>query len=176
MDISKITIGKKPPEDLNVIIEIPMRADPIKYEIDTESGAILVDRIQTAAMYYPANYGFVPHTLCGDGDALDVLVVCDYPLMTGSVINVRPIGVIMMEDESGMDEKIVAVPSIKIDKSQKHINDIKDLPELFVKSIVHFFEHYKDLEDGKWVKIGAVEGAESAKKLIEKAIIASSQK
>ncbi len=171
MNIDKILIGNNPPEDLNVVIEIPMRSDPIKYEIDTDSGNVIVDRIQSAAMYYPANYGFVPHTLCGDGDAIDVLVVCDYPLMIGSVINVRPIGVIMMEDEGGMDEKIIAVPNAKISKSQKHINDISDLPELLVKSIKHFFEHYKDLEDGKWVKIGAIEGKESAKKLIKDAIL-----
>ncbi len=173
MDFSKINSGNNPPEDINVIIEIPMRSDPIKYEIDHASGIILVNRIQPTAMYYPANYGFVPNTLGGDGDPIDVLVVCDYPLIVGSCINARPIGVLMMEDEGGVDEKIIAVPNHKVSKMYENIHNISDLPELFIKSIKHYFEHYKDLEPEKWVKVGSIESSQIAKQIIQKAILRS---
>lgn len=170
MDISKIPAGKKPPEDVNIVIEIPMMSDPIKYEFCKESGAIVVDRIQNVAMYYPANYGFIPGTLGGDGDSVDALLVCGYKLAPGCVINARPIGVIMMEDEGGMDEKIIAVPSSKVAKKFDKIQDISDLDQDIVSSIKHFFEHYKDLEPGKWVKISSIEGAEVARRVIKDSI------
>lgn len=170
MNINAIPTGKNPPEDLNVIIETPVDGDPIKYEMDKESGALFVDRFLHTPMRYPGNYGFVPHTLSDDGDPIDVIVCNTRPLIPGSVLNVRPIGVLIMEDESGQDEKILAVPSSKLTKRYDHVKDYKDLPEITIKQIVHFFEHYKDLEPNKWVKISEVQGVEEAKKLILEAV------
>lgn len=170
MDISKIKIGKNPPSEVNVVIEVPMNADPIKYEFDKESGAIVVDRIIGTPMYYPCNYGFIPNTLSDDGDPCDVLVINQYSLIPGSVIAVRPIGVLLMEDESGMDEKIVAVPAVKINPFYKNVNELKDLPESLLNQIKHFFEHYKDLEAGKWVKLKDFADKKKAEELILESI------
>ena len=153
MDISKIAIGKNVPEEVNVIIEVPMGADPVKYEMDKDSGAIFVDRFVQTAMHYPCNYGFIPHTLSLDGDPADVLVVSRHPLVPGCVISARPIGVLLMEDDGGKDEKIIAVPTTKLDPYYADIKEHTDLPNIFIAQIQHFFEHYKDLEKGKWVKI-----------------------
>ncbi len=169
MEVAKLKPGKNPPEDIFVVIEIPAGSS-VKYELDKESGAIFVDRFLYTAMYYPFNYGFVPKTLAEDGDPIDVLVVSNQPVAPGSVIRARPIGVLIMEDESGRDEKIVAVPVSKLDPSFEKINSIEDLPEALLNKIKHFFEHYKELEPGKWVKITGWEGAEKAKELISKAI------
>ena len=170
MDISKLAIGKNPPEIVNVVIEIPQGGAPIKYEIDKESGALLVDRMMSTAMYYPANYGFVPHTLSGDGDPCDVLVVTHTPIMSGAVVSCRPIGVLLMTDESGQDEKIIAVPTDKISPYTAHIQSCKDLPAVLVEQIEHFFAHYKDLEKGKWVKITRWGDAAEARDFINQGI------
>ncbi|MDX1923750.1 MAG: inorganic diphosphatase [Rickettsiaceae bacterium] len=170
MDLQKISIGKNPPEEINVIVEIPMNSDPVKYEFDKDSGAIFVDRFIQVSMSYPCNYGFVPHTLGGDGDPIDVLVVSSHPAIPGSVIKCRPIGVLLMEDESGEDEKILAVPITKIDASMEDIKSYNDLNPLLVKRIVHFFERYKDLEKGKWVKITGWGDVAKAHELIEESI------
>lgn len=153
MDLVKIPTGKNPPHEINVVIEVPIGGDPVKYEIDKESGAVFVDRFLHTAMHYPCNYGFIPHTLSGDGDPVDVLVVGSKTLIPGCVLPCRPIGVLMMEDESGVDEKILAVPTSKIEPFYANVNSYKDLPESFTDKISHFFEHYKDLEKGKWVKV-----------------------
>eukprot|EP00903_Cladosiphon_okamuranus_P002482 g2480.t1 len=166
MRIDAVPIGKNPPEDINVIIEVSVGGEPIKYEMDKDAGAMYVDRFLYTPMRYPGNYGFVPHTLCGDGDPIDVVVVNQRPIVPGAIMNCRPIGVVLMEDESGQDEKIIAVPSHKLSKRYDNIHDITDLPEITIAQVKHFFEHYKDLEPGKWVKITGVEGAEAAKKLI----------
>jgi len=152
MDISKIPVGNAP-EEVNVIIEIAAGAAPVKYEFDKDSGALFVDRFLTTAMFYPANYGFIPHTLSEDGDPADVLVITQTPVVPGSVITARPIGVLLMEDESGMDEKIIAVPKDKLHPFTKDVQTLNDLPEMTLKQISHFFERYKDLEEGKWVKV-----------------------
>ena len=170
MRIEAISIGDNPPEDLNVIIEVPIGGHPIKYELDKESGALIVDRFLYTPMTYPGNYGFVPHTLSEDGDPIDVLVCNTRPLMPGCVINVRPIGVLVMEDNAGQDEKIIAVPSGHVTKRYDGINDYDDLPEITLNQIEHFFEHYKDLEPGKWVKIDQWQNVDIAKKLILEAV------
>lgn len=170
MRIDAVPIGKNPPEDINVIIEVSVGGEPIKYEMDKEAGAMYVDRFLYTPMRYPGNYGFVPHTLCGDGDPIDVIVVNQRPIVPGAIINCRPIGVLLMEDESGQDEKILAVPSHKLTKRYDAIHDVADLPDITVQQVKHFFEHYKDLEPGKWVKVIGVEGVESAKKLIQVSI------
>lgn len=156
--------------EINVIIEIPMNSNPVKYEIDKESGAIFVDRFVQTAMFYPCNYGFIPHTLANDGDPVDVLVVSHYPVIPGCVIRSRPIGVLMMEDESGLDEKIIAVPVGKLDISFDAIKDLSDLCPMLTQRIKHFFEHYKDLEKGKWVKIKGWENTKKAEMLINEGI------
>lgn len=167
MLIDKISVGKNPPEEINVIIEIPMNSSsPVKYEFDKESGAIFVDRIMQAAMYYPCNYGFVPHTLSGDGDPVDVLVASSTPFIPGSVVKCRPIAVLMMEDESGFDEKILAVPISKVDSSWDHVKSIKDVSDSLKDRIMHFFENYKKLEKGKWVKVVGWEDTAKAKQFI----------
>lgn len=153
MSLNDVPAGKSLPEDINVIIEIPANASPIKYEVDKASGAVFVDRFMTAPMFYPANYGYVNHTLSLDGDPVDVLVPTPYPLQTGVVVRCRPIGMLKMTDESGEDAKIIAVPVSKLSKEYDHIHDIDDLPELLKGQITHFFEHYKELEAGKWVKV-----------------------
>ena len=153
MGLDLVPTGKNPPEEINVIIEIPKDAEPVKYEVDKASGAIFVDRMLSTPMRYPCNYGYVPHTLCGDGDPADVLVILPLPLIPGSVIRVRPVGVLQMADEAGSDEKILAVPITKVFRGYAHINDIDDVPQHWLDRIGHFFEHYKDLEKGKWVKL-----------------------
>ena len=166
MDISKIEIGKNAPDDVNVIIEVPMGSEPIKYEIDKDSGALFVDRFLHTAMTYPCNYGFIPHTLSDDGDPTDVLVVGRRPLMPGCVVAVRPIGVLLMEDNAGMDEKILAVPAKRLHPFWDEVEEYTDLPKILIEQIQHFFEHYKDLEQGKWVKIMGWEGKAKAEELI----------
>src|SRR3989338_1632684 len=171
MNIEKISIGKNVPNQVNVIIEVPMNADPVKYEMDKESGAIFVDRFIATPMYYPCNYGFIPHTLSEDGDPADVLVISDFPVVPGAVIAVKPVRVLIMEDEKGMDEKILAVPAKKLNSQFENIQSYKELPENLLSKIKHFFEHYKDLEKGKWVKVKSFEDARKAFQLIEEAII-----
>lgn len=175
MRIDAVPIGKNPPEDINVIIEVSVGGEPIKYEMDKEAGAMYVDRFLYTPMRYPGNYGFVPHTLCGDGDPIDVVVVNQRPIVPGAIINCRPIGVLIMEDESGMDEKVIAVPSTKVTRRYENVHEVTDLPEITVAQIKHFFEHYKDLEPGKWVKIKTVEDAATAKRLILESIDRANQ-
>jgi len=170
MRIEAITIGSNPPNDVNVIIEVPVGGQPIKYEMDKEAGTLVVDRFLYTPMAYPGNYGFVPHTLSDDGDPIDVLVCNTRPLVPGCVINVRPIGVLIMEDNAGQDEKILAVPSDHLTKRYENVKHFSDLPEITLLQIAHFFEHYKDLEPGKWVKIGDWQDADVAKSLIKEAI------
>ncbi len=170
MDISKISTGAKPPHDINVVIEIPVGGVPVKYEIDKESGALVVDRFMHTAMYYPANYGFIPGTLSEDGDPCDVLVVSQVPVVPGCVIRCRPVGALMMEDEKGQDEKILAVPVDKLNPFYHGIKSYKDLPEILCDQIGHFFEHYKDLEKGKWVKISKWIDTAEAESMILKGI------
>ncbi|MGB8433022.1 MAG: inorganic diphosphatase [Burkholderiales bacterium] len=153
MRLDAIPVGKNPPDDINVIIEVPVGGEPIKYEIEKESGALFVDRFLYTPMRYPGNYGFVPHTLCGDGDPLDVLVANTRALVPGSVINCRAVGVLVMEDEAGLDEKVIAVPTHKLTQRYDSVKTVTDLPEITRSQIEHFFQHYKDLEPGKWVKI-----------------------
>ena len=153
MHIDKIASGVNVPEDVNVIIEVPMGSEPIKYELDKDSGAIFVDRFLHTAMTYPCNYGFIPHTLSEDGDPTDVLVVGRRPLMPGCVVGARPVGVLLMEDEKGFDEKIIAVPATRLHPFFHEVKEYTDLPEILREQIQHFFEHYKDLEKGKWVKV-----------------------
>ncbi|WP_041794588.1 inorganic diphosphatase [Pararhodospirillum photometricum] len=153
MDIKKIPVGKNPPKDINVIIEIPMLADPVKYEVDKESGAMYVDRFLHTAMQYPCNYGFVPHTLADDGDPVDVLVIGRIPVAVGSVLRTRPIGVLHMEDEAGRDEKILGVPHSSLHPYHDNVFNFGDVRPIELRRIEHFFAHYKDLEEGKWVKI-----------------------
>jgi inorganic pyrophosphatase len=170
MRIDAISIGDNPPEDVNVIIEVPVGGQPIKYEMDKDAGALFVDRFLYTPMRYPGNYGFVPHTLSEDGDPIDVLVCNTRELIPGCVINVRPIGVLVMEDDGGKDEKIIAVPSPHITRRYENVKTHTDLPDITLKQIEHFFEHYKDLEPGKWVKISGWEGAEKARAMIVEAI------
>jgi len=170
MNISKISIGKNPPDDINVIIEVPIGGEPIKYELDKDSETLFVDRFLYTPMRYPGNYGFVPHTLCGDGDPLDVMVMNSRPIIPGGVIRCRPIGVLLMEDDGGMDEKLIALPVSKITPAYDKISDISDMPEIEAQKIVHFFTHYKDLEPGKWAKIDKIDGVEAARKVILDAI------
>ena len=166
MSLELVPTGNKVPEDVNVVIEIPMNSEPVKYEVDKKSGAIFVDRLLTTPMRYPCNYGYVPHTICGDGDPIDALVMMPMQLVSGCVINCRPIGMLEMEDEAGTDEKLVVVPSAKISKLYANIKTVRELPELTRNQISHFFEHYKDLEKGKWVKIKGWHGPRDAKKTI----------
>jgi inorganic pyrophosphatase len=170
MNIDAIAIGKNPPDDLNVIIEVPIGGEPIKYEIDKASGALFVDRFLYTPMRYPGNYGFVPHTLCGDGDPLDVIVMNSRPLVPGAVVRCRPVGVLVMEDDGGQDEKILAVPVSKLTKVYDHVKNYTDLPMIEVEKVKHFFTHYKDLEPGKWAKISHVGDVDEARKLIVEAI------
>lgn len=170
MPLSNIPIGSNPPEDVNVIIENPLGGEPVKYELDKESGAMFVDRFLHTAMYYPGNYGFVPHTLSGDGDPIDVLVIGRVPVMPGAVIRSRPVGVLLMEDEGGDDEKIIAVPVSKLHPYYSDVTEYNDLPEILREQIAHFFTHYKDLERGKWAKILDWGGAARAQELIMAAV------
>ena len=170
MDIKKISIGKNAPNYVNVVIEVPMNSDPVKYEFNKDSGAIEVDRFIATPMYYPCNYGFVPHTLSDDGDPIDVLIVSDYAINPGCVINAKPVGVLIMEDEKGMDEKIIAVPGKKLNSIYEDIADLSELPKGILDKISHFFEHYKDLEKNKWVKIKEFGNKDQAIALINEAI------
>lgn len=173
MRIDAIKIGNNPPEDINVIVEVPYGGEPVKYEMDKEAGTVVVDRILYTSMRYPGNYGFVPHTISDDGDPIDVLIANKRPLIPGSVINCRPIGILHMTDEAGGDEKLVAVPSPKVSTMYKDVHTLEDLPKLLVEQIAHFFERYKDLEDGKWVKIDRWGGADEAQQAIVSAIEAA---
>lgn len=163
MSLNSVPAGRDLPNDFNVIIEIPMNADPIKYEVDKETGAIFVDRFMGTAMHYPCNYGYIPQTLAKDGDPVDVLVITPFPLLPGVVVRCRAIGVLKMTDDGGEDSKILAVPADKILPIYKHWQKPEDLNELRLKQIQHFFEHYKDLEPGKWVKIDGWYGADEAR-------------
>ena len=166
MSLDNVKPGKKVPEAFNVIIEIPMNGDPVKYEVDKESGAIFVDRFMGTSMHYPCNYGYIPKTISDDGDPVDVLVITPFPLIPGVVVSCRPIGVLKMDDEAGGDAKLLAVPEDKILPIYTHWQKPEDINPLRLNQIQHFFEHYKDLEQGKWVKIKGWEGPESAKQEI----------
>jgi inorganic pyrophosphatase len=166
MNLDRVGSGRDLPNDVNVIIEIPMNADPIKYEVDKETGAMFVDRFMSTAMRYPCNYGYIPRTLCGDGDPVDVMVISPYPLSTGVVVRCRPIGVLKMTDEAGEDAKLLAVPIDKLSVLYSKIKSPQDLPTPLLAQIAHFFEHYKDLEAGKWVKLDGWFGREQAEKEI----------
>ena len=170
MRIDAISIGNHPPDDVNVIIEAPLGGQPIKYELDKEAGTLVVDRFLYTPISYPGNYGFVPHTLSEDGDPIDVLVINTRELVPSCVINVRPIGVLIMEDNAGQDGKIIAVTSHKLTQRYGHVLNYSDMPAITMQQIEHFFEHYKDLEPGKWVKMGGWHDAEKAKQLIVQAI------
>jgi len=170
MRLDAIAIGNTPPKDINVVIEVPVGGEPIKYEMDKASGTLFVDRFLYTPMVYPGNYGFVPHTLSQDGDPIDVLVCNTRAIIPGAVMNCRPVGVLVMEDNAGGDEKIIAVPSSKLTRRYEKVMNYKDLPEITVQQIEHFFAHYKDLEPGKWVKIDHWGGVEEAQRLIEQAI------
>jgi inorganic pyrophosphatase len=163
MGLDLVSTGRDVPHEINVVIEIPKDSDPIKYEIDKKTGAIFVDRVLATPMRYPCNYGYVPHTLCGDGDPVDVLVLIPLPLIPGSVIRCRPVGVLRMTDESGADTKIIAAPAPKVFAHYDHIHDIGDVPRHWRDRIGHFFTHYKDLEDGKWVKVEGWDDAAAAR-------------
>ncbi len=169
MSYINVPAGKDLPNDIYAIIEIPAEHAPIKYEIEKDYDALMVDRFMTAPMYYPANYGYVNNTLADDGDPVDVLVVTPYPVAPGSVIRCRPVGVLLMSDEAGKDSKVVAVPHDKLSKAYTDIKEVTDLPSLLVQQIEHFFSRYKDLEDGKWVKIDGWADAETARKEIQEA-------
>ena len=170
MRIDAVPIGNNPPDDVNVVIEVGIGGEPIKYEMNKEAGTLFVDRFLHTPMRYPGNYGFVPHTLSEDGDPIDVLVANTRPIVPGAVINVRPVGVLKMEDDGGGDEKIIAVPSPKLTQRYVHVTNYLDLPQITLEQIQHFFEHYKDLEPGKWVKLIGWGGHEEAKGLIMDAI------
>lgn len=166
MDLRLVSSGRDVPNEVNVIIEIPAHSEPVKYEMDKETGAMFVDRFMSSAMRYPCNYGYVPHTLSPDGDPVDVLVLTPSPLIPGSVIRCRPIGVLKMTDESGDDAKVLALPIDKLCKSYRGIDGYRDLPLDLLERIAHFFEHYKDLDEGKWVRVEGWGGADEAKQEI----------
>ena len=170
MDLSKIPVGTNPPDEVYVVVENGKGGNPVKYEIDKDSGAVFVDRFMYTAMRYPGNYGFIPHTLSEDGDPVDILVLGDTPVIPTAVMSVRPIGVLIMEDEQGMDEKIIAVPVDSLLPDQEEIKSYKDLSKIKRDQIEHFFKHYKDLEPGKWVKVGRWGDADEAKTLIKEGI------
>ena len=170
MDISKISIGEYPPHDVNVLIEIPQGGGPVKYELDKSSGALRVDRFLNTAMFYPGNYGFIPHTLSGDGDPVDVIVVVPSPVVAGAIVRVRPVGALLMKDEAGDDEKVIAVPVDKLHPFYEGVKSYKDLPATLTDQIAHFFQHYKDLEKGKWVTIVRWVDAPKAERMIVEGI------
>jgi inorganic pyrophosphatase len=170
MNLDAIPIGKNPPEDINVIVEVAIGGEPIKYEMDKEAGTLVVDRFLYTPMRYPGNYGFVPHTLSEDGDPIDVLIANTRPIVPGAVINVRPVGVFKMEDDGGGDEKIIAVPVPKLTRRYERIHNYTDLPQITLEQVQHFFEHYKDLEPGKWVKVIGWGDAAEARRLIQEAV------
>jgi inorganic pyrophosphatase len=166
MLINNVSIGKNPPEEVNCIIEVPIGGEPIKYEMDKDSGALVVDRFLYTSMRYPGNYGFIPHTLSDDGDPCDVIVANTRAIIPGAIMSVRPVGVLFMEDEAGGDEKILAVPAAKLTRRYENVHNYTDLPQITLEQIQHFFERYKDLEPGKWVKVVRWGNAEEAQKLI----------
>jgi len=166
MQMSAIAVGADPPRDINVIIEVPIGGEPIKYELDKASGILVVDRFLYTSMRYPGNYGFIPHTLSSDGDPCDVLVVNTRAITPGAMMSVRPVGVLFMEDEAGLDEKIIGVPSSKLTRRYDNVKSYRDLPDITIKQVQHFFEHYKDLEDEKWVKVTRWGGVDDAHRLI----------
>ena len=166
MSLDRVPAGREVPHDCNVIVEIPMRADPIKYEVDKSTGAVFVDRFMWTAMHYPCNYGYIPQTLSDDGDPCDVLVLSPMPLITGVVVRCRPIGMLKLDDEAGGDAKILAVPIDKLSPLYSSVKSPRDLPEIQIRQIAHFFEHYKDLEPGKWVRVGTWVEAEDARREI----------
>ena len=170
MRLDAIPIGSNPPHDVNVIIEVPIGGEPIKYEMDKAAGTLIVDRFLYTPMRYPGNYGFIPHTLSEDGDPCDVLVANTRPIIAGAVISARPIGVLRMRDEAGGDEKIVAVPSSKLTKRYDKIQNYTDMPSITIEQIEHFFSHYKDLEPGKWVEFAGWGDADAARALVVEAI------
>ncbi len=175
MRLDAIAIGHNPPEDVNVIIEVPIGGEPIKYEMDKAAGTLVVDRFLHTAMRYPGNYGFVPHTLSEDGDPIDVLIANTRPIVPGAIVNVRPVGVLKMRDDAGGDEKIIAAPVPKLTKRYAHITEYSHVPEITIQQIQHFFEHYKDLEPGKWVKVIGWGDAAEARRLIAEAIARAKQ-
>jgi len=166
MNLDRVSPGAKAPEEINVIIEIPAHSDPVKYEVDHETGALFVDRFMITAMHYPCNYGYIPHTLSNDGEPCAGLVVTPIPLISGSVIRCRPVALLRMTDESGDDAKVLAVPVNKLTKRWASAKGPEDMPEELLQRIAHFFEHYKDLDEGKWVRVGGWEGVEAAKQEI----------
>ena len=170
MRIDAVSIGKNAPHEVNVIIEVPIGGEPIKYEMDKAAGALIVDRFLYTSMRYPGNYGFIPHTLSDDGDPCDVIIVNTRAIIPGAIMAVRPVGVLLMEDESGGDEKIIAVPSNKLSKRYEKVVNYTDLPQITLDQIQHFFEHYKDLEPGKWVKVVRWGDAAEARDLIDRGI------
>lgn len=170
MSFSAIPAGKDAPHDINVVIEIPALSEPVKYEVDKDSGALWVDRFMGTAMHYPCNYGYIPQTLGDDGDPVDVLVVTPIPLVPGCVIRCRPVGVLDMIDESGRDEKLIAVPVGKVTTIYEPVKEATDLPQILLNQIKHFFEHYKDLEPGKWVKVESWGDAAKARDVIRKGV------
>jgi inorganic pyrophosphatase len=170
MDLAKIPIGRNPPFEINAVVEIPLGGLPIKYELDKASGALWVDRFLHTAMFYPGNYGFVPHTLSADGDPCDVLVISQVPVVPGSVIRCRPIGALLMEDEAGGDEKVIAVPAPDLHPFYDDVKEPGDLPQVLRDQVAHFFQHYKDLEPGKWVKVTDWLGADDARRLVSESI------
>lgn len=167
MSLDRVSAGARMPDEFNVIIEIPMTADPVKYEVDKDSGALFVDRFMTTAMHYPCNYGYVPQTLSDDGDPVDVLVLSPHPVVSGAVVRCRALGMLQMEDEAGGDAKVLAIPVTKLLPSYAHLQKVDDLPEIELRRIQHFFEHYKDLEAGKWVKVQGWAGPEAARAEIQ---------
>lgn len=176
MNFDEVSPGKDIPNDINVVIEIPANSSPIKYEIDKDSHAVFVDRFMATPMFYPANYGYIPNTLSEDGDPLDVLVVTPYPVIPGSVIRARPVGILHMSDEAGKDAKLIAVPHSKLTVLYDEVKCYSDLPKLLISQVEHFFENYKDLEHGKWVKIDSWGSADEAFTEIEKAVAAFNKK
>ena len=170
MRIDAISPGNNPPKEVNVIVEVPVGGEPIKYEMDKEAGTLVVDRFLYTSMRYPGNYGFIPHTLSGDGDPCDVLVLSPVPLITGVVVRCRPIGMLKLDDEAGGDAKILAVPIDKLSSLYRNVKSPRDLPEITTRQIAHFFEHYKDLEPGKWVRVGNWVEAEDARTEIVESI------
>ena len=170
MRIDEISIGKDPPHEVNVIVEVPVGGEPIKYEMDKKAGTLVVDRFLYTSMRYPGNYGFIPHTLSGDGDPLDVLIANQRAIVPGAVIAVRPLGVLLMQDEAGVDEKILAVPVSRLTRRYENVQDYTQLPEITVKQVEHFFAHYKDLEDHKWVKVVGWGNVDEAKRYITEGI------
>ena len=170
MRLDAISIGNKPPQEVNVVIEVPIGGEPIKYEMDKEAGALIVDRFLYTAMRYPGNYGFIPHTLSADGDPCDVIVANTRAVIPGAIMSCRVVGVLLMEDEAGGDEKIIAVPSTKLTRRYEKVQNYSDLPEITLQQIEHFFSHYKDLEKGKWVRVLGWGDAEKAFQIIEEAI------